>query len=211
MVVRVQRVVMPVTGAESWAVVDHDFCPVGPVEDYMSYMTAIERSPNTVRAYASSLKLWFDFLEKKDLEWDHVGVDVVGMFVGWLRAPADNVIVLDASASVRTETTVNRHLATLFSFYDYHARAGVGLAGVLVAWRRVGRGAYKPFLHHVTKGREIATRPLRLRAPRHDPRARCRARGLPSGGLRAPPGPVLVVLVGRNRYVHRSSAGAPPR
>jgi len=28
-----------------------------------AYLTAIERSPNTVRAYAISLKLWFEFLQ----------------------------------------------------------------------------------------------------------------------------------------------------
>jgi integrase/recombinase XerD len=51
----------------------------------------------------------------------------------------------------------------LFSFYDWQARNGVALAQSLVAWRRVNRGGYRPFLHHVTAGRPVATRPLRLR------------------------------------------------
>ena len=33
---------------------------------------------------------------------------------------------------------MNRHLAALFSFYDYHARDGVGLAKSLVEWRLRG-------------------------------------------------------------------------
>jgi integrase/recombinase XerD len=57
----------------------------------------------------------------------------VSEFVRWLRAPADNVIVFDVSASRRSESTVNRHLAPVFGFYDSHARAGVGLAVSLVA------------------------------------------------------------------------------
>jgi len=162
----IHRMVMPGSGAESWTVLDDDFAPVAPAEDYLAYLAAIERSPNTVRAYASSLKLWFEFLGLKGVGWDRAGVETVASFVSWLRAPADNVIVLDASAARRSEATVNRHLAALFSFYDYHARAGVALASDLVAWRRVSRGSYKPFLHHVTKGREVPTRPLRLRAPR---------------------------------------------
>ena len=44
------------------------------------------------------------------------------------------------------------------------------LAQALVAWRRSNRGGYKPFLHHVTAGRPVATRPLRLRQPRQLPR-----------------------------------------
>lgn len=54
----VQRVVMPVTGAVSWTVLGGDGVPVDPVEVYLSHLAALERSPNTQRAYALSLKLW---------------------------------------------------------------------------------------------------------------------------------------------------------
>jgi integrase/recombinase XerD len=162
--VRVQRLVMPVTGAESWTVMG-DAGPMDAAERYLAHLSAIERSPNTVRAYAQGLRWWFEFLERKRLSWDEAGIEDVSRFVAWLRAPADNVIVLDVSASRRSEATVNRHLAAVFGFYDFHARSGVELAASLVAWRRVSLGAYKPFLHHVTKGRPIATRPVKLRVP----------------------------------------------
>lgn len=166
---RVQRVVMPVTGAESWTVVDDDWAPVKPVERYLAHLAGIERSPNTVRAYAHGLRLWFEFLDGRGLAWESTGVEDVSRFVAWLRAPADNVIVLDDSAAVRSAATVNRHLAALFGFYDFHARHGVALAADLVAWRRVSRGSYKPFLHHVTAGRPIPTRPVKLRVPQRLP------------------------------------------
>ena len=160
---------MPVTGAESWMVVDDDWAPVGPVERYLAHLAGIERSPNTVRAYAHGLRLWFEFLDVRGLVWDSANVEDVSRFVAWLRAPADNVIVLDAASAVRSEATVNRHLAALFGFYDFHARSGVGVAAGLAAWRRASRGSYKPFLHHVTRGRAIATRPVKLRVPRRLP------------------------------------------
>jgi integrase/recombinase XerD len=122
-----------------------------------------------VRAYAHGLRLWFEFLDLRGLAWDSAGVEHVSRFVAWLRAPADNVIVLDDTAAVRSEATVNRHLAALFGFYDFHARSGVDLAADLVAWRRVARGSYKPFLHHVTRGRPVPTRPVKLRVPRRLP------------------------------------------
>lgn len=62
-------------------------------------------------------------------------------------------------------------MAGVFGFYDHHARAGVGVAGELVAWRRVSRGSYKPFLHHVTKGRPVPVRPVKLIVTRRVPRA----------------------------------------
>lgn len=97
-------------------------------------------------------------------------VDHVARFVSWLRAPAPNVIVLDGGTARRTAATVNRHLAAIFGFYEHHARSGVKVAAGLVAWRRIGRGSYKPFLHHVTGGRPIATRPVKLAVPQRAPR-----------------------------------------
>jgi hypothetical protein len=58
----VHRVVMPVTGSESWTVLGGDGSPLEPIESFLTYLSALERSPNTQRAYATSLKLWFEFL-----------------------------------------------------------------------------------------------------------------------------------------------------
>lgn len=166
---KAQRVVVPVTAVESWTVVDADFATVEPAERYLAYLAAIERSPNTVRAYAQSLAMWFEFLGLRNVDWVGAVVEDVSGFVTWLRAPAVNVIVFDSSAARRAESTVNRHLAAVFGFYDFHARTGVVLAESLVAWRRVPRGSFKPFLHHVTKGRPIPTRPVKLTVPRRLP------------------------------------------
>ena len=125
-------------------------------------MAGIERSPNTLRAYAHGLRLWFEFLGARRLGWDSVGIEDVSRFVAWLRAPADNVIVFDDTAVVRSAATVNCHLAALFGFYDFHARSGgVGVAAELVAWRHGSRGSYKPFLHGVASGAPVRMRPVR--------------------------------------------------
>jgi site-specific recombinase XerD len=149
---------MPGSGGESWTLLGDDGEVVEPAERYLAYLAAIERSPNTVRAYAVSLKLWFEFLRHAAVNWDEAGAEDVARFVGWLRAPADNVIVLADGSGARRPATVNRHLAGVFGFYDHHARTGVQVAAELVSWRRVSRGSYKPFLHHVTQGRPIPVR-----------------------------------------------------
>jgi integrase/recombinase XerD len=119
---------MPVTGAESWTVVGDDGAVVAPAERYLAYLSALERSPNTVRAYAVSLRLWFEFLGRAGVGWAEAGPEDVARFVAWLRAPAENVIVLETGAGRRSAATVNRHLAAVFGFYGHHARAGVGVA-----------------------------------------------------------------------------------
>lgn len=166
---RVQRLVMP-DGSESWTVLAAGGEPVPAVEAFLAHLQALDRSPTTVRTYATSLKLWLQFLDRIGVTVDEAAVEHVSRFVAWLRAPADNVAVLDGGTGRCAPATVNRHLAALFSFYDYRARNGVTLAQSLVAWRRVNRGGYRPFLHHVTGGRPVPTRPLRLRQPRRLPR-----------------------------------------
>ena len=84
----VQRMVMPLTGALSWTVLDDSGELVEPVESYLAYLSALERSPNTQRAYATSLKLWFEFLCRVQKDWSQVDVNDVARFVSWLRAPA---------------------------------------------------------------------------------------------------------------------------
>ena len=166
---RAQRVVMP-DGSASWTVLDDRGEVVAPAEAFLAHLRALGRSPETVRTYATSLKLWWEFLGGAGCGFDAVSVDHVARFVSWLRAPAENVTVLEGGSARYSSGTVNRHMAALFSFYDYQARNGVELAQELVAWRRVNRGGYRPFLHHVTAGRPMATRPLRLRQERRLPR-----------------------------------------
>jgi integrase len=168
--VRVQRVVMP-DGTESWTVLDDLGEPVAAVEAFLAHLYALNRSPTTARAYATSLKFWVEFLARVDVGWDEARAEHVSRFMAWLRAPADNVVVLESGTAVRSPATINRHLAAVFSFYDYHARNGVELAQVLVMWRRFNRGGYRAFLHHVTADRPVPTRPFRLRQPRRLPRS----------------------------------------
>src|SRR5262249_38124911 len=85
---------MPVSGRESWTLLGDDGEVVEPAERYLAYLAAIERLPNTVRAYAVSLKLWFEFLQHASVSWDEAGVEDVARFVAWLRAPAGNGVGL---------------------------------------------------------------------------------------------------------------------
>ena len=110
----------------------------------LGYLVAIERSPNTVRAYAVSLKPWFEFLAWADLSWQEVGIEELARFVAWLRGPAPNVVVLAEGAGARRPATVNRYLASVFGFYDHHARSGLGVAAELVAWRRASGAPTSP-------------------------------------------------------------------
>ena len=74
-----------------------------------AYLGALERSPNTVRAYAMSLRLWFEFLGQAGVGWAEAGVEDVARFVAWLRAPAGNVIVLERGTGRRSPAAGIHH------------------------------------------------------------------------------------------------------
>jgi integrase/recombinase XerD len=172
---RVQRVMPPGSRVESWTVLGGDDIPVEPVERYLAYLSAIERSPNTVRAYAFDLKDYFVFLEYQGLDWREVRLEDLGDYVAWLVLPpcgrAGQVAVLPSAGPQVGAATVNRKLSALAAFYAHQVRRGVDVGELLTTWRAGGRrGGWKPFLHHVSKSRPQARRTIAVRAPARLPR-----------------------------------------
>jgi integrase/recombinase XerD len=142
-----RRVRLPTSGVESWTVIGPDLRPVAVVDDYLGWLTGIERSPNTVEAYARDLSLFFAFLDERGLNWQaDVDVAMMGEFSAWARRPAANVLLLSEQAARRSTSTVNRMLTSVVGFYEFHGRRGNRLATELVVKTRYGRGGYKAFL-----------------------------------------------------------------
>lgn len=172
--VRVQRVLAPGSRVESWTVLGEDGSPVGPVERFLAYLSGIERSPNTVKAYAHDLKDYWSFLAARDLDWRGVRLEDVGGFVAWLRLPPSarggRVALLPTVDAHVGATTVNRKLSAVAAFYVYQARNGVGVGELLTTWAPGRRGGWKPFLHHVSKGRPYQRRLIGLKAVKRLPR-----------------------------------------
>jgi len=131
----------------------------------------IERSPNTVKAYAHDLKDWFVFLQGREKDWREVDLEDVAAFVAWLRMPpaarAGQVAVLPSVDHHVSAASVNRKLAALTSFCEFHGRHGVAVPGLLVTTTPGGASgarasSFKPFLHHVTKGAPQRRRTIKL-------------------------------------------------
>jgi site-specific recombinase XerD len=111
-----RRVRMPSCGVVSWAVVGADGRVVEVVDEFLGWLTGIERSPNTVEAYARDLVVFWSLLDGRGLVWDRVSVVELGEFASWARRPAENVLVLSEQAAKRSASTVNRMLAAVVSF-----------------------------------------------------------------------------------------------
>lgn len=165
---KVQRIRGP-DGKESWIVLDDDFRPVREISLYVTYLVSLERSPNTIQSYARSLKLFWDFLAYEGLLWSDITLEKVADFIVWLRRPDPGVLSIERQEAKRTEGTINNILSAVYGFYDFHHRLGnvrdlEGFGAQVFRGRR-----YKSFLHHVTKGKPVQSRLLRLKAPKKKP------------------------------------------
>ena len=169
---QVQRVAVPGSRAESWTVLGDDDIPVAPVEGWLAYLTAIDRSPNTVKAYAHDLKDFLVFLARRGLDWRGVRLEDLGDYVAWLALPPAGrdgaVAVLPSAGPHVGAATVNRKLSALAAFYGHQARHGVDVGELLTTWQAGGRrnGGFMPFLHHVSKGGPQARRTIAFKAPK---------------------------------------------
>ena len=170
----VHPVVIPGSGTRSWTVLGDDDVPVVPVDRFLAYLTDIGRSPNTVKAYAHDLKNYWEFISFRSLDWRETRLEDVGEFVAWLQLPpagrSGEVAVLPSATAEVTAATVNRKLAAVSAFYAHQARNGAEVGDLLAAWKAGGRGGWKPFLHHVSKGRPYRGRAISLRVPKKLPR-----------------------------------------
>jgi site-specific recombinase XerD len=170
----VHPVTVPGLGTRSWTVLGDDDVPVVPVDGFLAYLSDIGRSPNTVKAYAHDLKDYWQFLSVRCLDWRKARLEDIGAFVAWLQLPPagrlGEVAVLPSVMAEVTASTVNRKLAAVSAFYAHQARNGAGVGDLLAVWRTGGRGGWKPFLHHVSKGEPYRGRAIALKAQKKLPR-----------------------------------------
>jgi integrase len=146
----------------------------------LTHLSDQRRSPNTIKAYAHDLKDFYAYLTVRGLVWDRVRYTELAAFKPWLRLPAaaraGAVSALPTVIPACATSTVNRKLAAVTSFYEFHRRNGVELALVIKsAGRRRRRG------HRSGRSWSMSAGPGRCAAicgsaPRNRGRRRCRRR-----------------------------------
>ena len=108
-------------GAKSgYVLLDQHMRLVAPVNEYLNYHALRGRAANTLRAYARDLKIYFEFLEQRELRYDQIDVKLIRDYVNYLRSPDERMIFLNAE-SKRSPVTINRMVGTVHGFYCYQA------------------------------------------------------------------------------------------
>ncbi|MBL1177132.1 tyrosine-type recombinase/integrase [Pantanalinema sp. GBBB05] len=163
---KVQRVQLPEDQGITWVVLGNDYLPVQPITEFLTYMRNLEYSPNTIRAYANHLRLYWEYLQDAQLDWQTIGKTELAAFIGWLRSPQANTVSIQEQESKRTEVTVNTILTAVCMFYEYHEQTGEFDHVPLYKTQMQPGRRYKSFLHHINKSKPVKTRLLKLKEPK---------------------------------------------
>src|SRR5207302_10192036 len=92
--IRVQKARTPGSGRPMWLVLGDDCLPIGPIDEFLTFLDVTGSSPNTIRAYAHHLKLYWEYLTNAGVDWRAATLHDVVNFVAWLRggAPIGNTV-----------------------------------------------------------------------------------------------------------------------
>ena len=165
--IRVQKARKPGSGRSTWLVLGENYLPIAPIVEFLTFLDMTGSSPNTVRAYAHHLKLYWQYLAEVDLDWRAATTQDIAKFVGWLRWGSQLASEPRRLGEKRKSSTINAIVAGVTAFRVYHARTWA-LAAPRDYQLQIEPGRpYKPFLHHITRGRPIPARVVKMKS--HSP------------------------------------------
>lgn len=138
------------------ALLDEEMRIVRPVFMYLKHLKLKGCSINTLKAYGSDLKLYWEFLRYKGFRYEDVKPLMISEFLEYLRAPvhSEHIEYLNTETA-RTGRTINRIFGTVFNFYKYIVQFS-GLDSPFIMDEAIRPFAmFKGLLHHTRKNSKI--------------------------------------------------------
>ena len=144
-----------------------------PLLKFLKYLDNIGKAENTLKSYCHYLKFYFQFLNEKEKEYKEVDLDLLAEYISWLRSPyqSTKVVQFQPTKARRSERTVNTMVTCVQSFYDYLMRIEDYEKDLSEKTKKQVIGNYrsfKPFLHHISKGKPLDKNILKIKEPRRE-------------------------------------------
>jgi integrase/recombinase XerD len=161
---------------ERYYVADDEGLPIQPILKFIRFKDNTNSARNTLRMYCQHLKLYFEYLQQNNLDFQKVSIDDLSMFVNWLQNPYKSlkVIPVKLTDSARSPRTVNIIVNTVLTFYDYilrHEEYSNNVSDRLKKFVTTPSRNFKGFLYGIaTEKKKIATNILKLKVPISKPK-----------------------------------------
>ena len=160
---KVQRIRFPDTNHTSWLVLNDENLPIKPILVFLKFLDDLGRSPNTIRATAHHLKLFWEYLREVSLDWKDVDIVHLAGFISWLRRPQPDLVSLEVHHAHRSDATIDQILTAVHTFYNFHIRMKNVPDLPLYRFVMMPNRHYKPFLHGIVKSAPIQTRVVKVK------------------------------------------------
>lgn len=141
-----------------------------PVAKFLKYKDHTGTARNTLRSYCYALKLYFEFLDQKNISYTEVGIDELAEFIRWLQNPFQHVKITSIrhtdTSKKRKARSINIYLDKVYAFYDYimrHQDYSMNLSERLKRQVAASRSSFKSFLHHTLKNKTKDIKILKLK------------------------------------------------
>jgi site-specific recombinase XerD len=134
----------------AFILLDKNMKLIKPVGDYLDYQLLRGRAENTLKAYARDLKVFFGYLESKNLHYDEISIGMIRDYVEYLRSPIEGETFLYVE-SKRAPATINRMIGTLYGFYCYQSAMHGIVNPILMKEISSPNSVFRGILYHTRK------------------------------------------------------------
>ena len=161
---------------ERYFVADDDGLPIESILKFIRFKDNTNFARNTLRMYCQHLKLYFEYLEQRDLDFQKVTIDDLALFVNWLQNPYKSLKVIPTNKvdSARSPRTINIVVNTVLAFYDYilrHEEYSNNISERLKKFVSTPSRNFKGFLYGIAhEQKKVTSNILRLKVPKSKPK-----------------------------------------
>jgi integrase len=163
-------------GKERYYVADKDGLPIEPILKFVRFKDNTNYARNTLRMYCQHLKLYFEYLEERRIDFQKITIDDLSLFVNWLQNPYKSFKVVSTMSleTARSARTVNNIVNSVLAFYDYilrHEDYSNNVSERLKKFISMPTRNFKGFLYGIAyEKRKITSNILKLKVPKSKPK-----------------------------------------
>ena len=163
-------------GKERYFVADNEGLPIEPILKFIRFKDNTNYARNTLRMYCQHLKLYFEYLQERKLDFQKVNIDDLSLFVNWLQNPYKSLKVIPVNQvdMARSPSTINTIVNTLLAFYDYILRNeeySNKISDRLKKFVSTPSRNFKGFLYGIAyEKRMVTSNILKLKVPKSRPK-----------------------------------------
>lgn len=163
-------------GKERYFVADDNGLPIEVILKFIRFKDNTNHARNTLRMYCQHLKLYFEYLQQRELDFQDITIDDLALFVNWLQNPYKSlkVIPVHQTDQARSPRTINIILNAVLSFYDYilrHEEYSNNISDRLKKFVSTPSRNFKGFLYGIAyEQKKVTSNILKLKVPKSKPK-----------------------------------------